>query len=205
MSYTRITRVEVDEKVYEMTLRWLGKTKTEVGTGFANCDEIDQNLRRTGRALQSAFKKGEMRRDVFEALAKYIDIDPDYLSGKRFRDVRALDIPEPVKRALIESMTPEKFRYGVKDTGDASYRYLEDLLALHGISRTQLRDLGEERELELALQIEYAVVPVLCKFFEKNAEGTDLYPGAWGLSAQIEGAIEELNIRKEGHVIDRKA
>lgn len=192
MSYTRIMRVEVDEKVYEMTLRWLGKTKTEVGAGFASCDDIDPNLRRTGRSLQSAFKKGEMRRDVFEALAKYIDIDPDYLSGKRFRDVRELDIPESVKRALIESMTPEKFRYGVKDTRDASCRYLEDILALHGISRTQLKELGEEQELELALQIEYAVVPVLCKFFERNAEGTDLYPGVWGLSAQIEGAKDEL-------------
>ena len=196
MSYTRIKRVKVDEKVYEMTLRWLGKNKTEVGTGFANSDEIDQNLRRTGRSLQSAFKKGEMRCDVFEALARYIDIDPDYLSGKRFRDVRALNIPEPVKRALIESMTPDKYRYGVKDKRDASYRYLEDILALHGISRTQLKEIGEEQELELALQIEYAVVPVLCRFFKKNAEGTDLYPGVWGLSAQIEGAKDELDIRE---------
>lgn len=193
MSYTRIKKVEIDEKVYEMTLRWLKKNKTEVGMGFASCDEVDPNLRRTGRSLQSAFKKGEMRRDVFEALAKYLDIDPDYLSGKRFRDVWALNIPEAVKRALIDSMTPDKFRYGVKDTRDASHRYLEDILALHGISRTQLRELGQERELELALQIEYAVVPVLCKFFERDAGGADLYPGVWGQSVQIEGAKEELN------------
>lgn len=205
MSYTRIKKVEVDEKVYEMTLQWLGKTKTEVGMGFSISDEVDSNLRRTGRSLQSAFKKGEMRCDVFEALAKYIDIDPDYLSGKRFRDIRALDIPEPVKRALIESMTPEKFRYGVKDTRGASYRYLEDILALHGISRTQLRELGKKRELELALQIEYAVVPVLCKFFERNAEGTDLYPGVWGLSAQIEGAKEELDTCETRRVRNRTA
>lgn len=194
MSYARIKKIEVDEKVYEMTLRWLGKTKTEVGMGFASCDEIDPNLRRTGRSLQSAFKKGKMRHDVFKALAKYIDIDPDYLSGKRFRDVRALDIPGPMKRALIEGMTPDKFRYGVRDARDASHRYLEDILALHGISRTQLKELGKERELELALQIEYAVVPVLCKYFEKNAEGTNLYPGVWGLSAQIEGAKDDLAI-----------
>lgn len=194
MSYTPIEKTEVDERVYEATLKWLGRTKTEVGTSFEKCEEIDPKLRRTGRALQSAFKKGVMRRDVFEALAKFLDIDPDYLSGKRFKNVRALNIPDSVKRALVEGMTPDKFRHGVRDTKDASHRYLEDILALHGISRTQLKALGDEQELELALQIEYAVVPVLCKFFKKNSEGTDLYPGVWGLSAQIEGAKDDLII-----------
>ncbi len=192
MSYTPIKKTKVDERVYEATLRWLKRTKTEVGMAFENCDEIDPKLRRTGRSLQSAFKKGVIRSDVFDALAKFIDIDPEYLSGKRFRDVKALDIPESVKRALIESMTPDRFRYGVRNKKDASYRYLEDILALHGISRTQVKELGDERELELALQVEYAIVPVLCEFFKKNAEGTNLYPGVWGLSVQIEGAKDNL-------------
>lgn len=135
-----------------------------------------------------------MRKDVFDALARFIDIDPDYLSGKLFRDIKALDAPGSVKRALIVSMTPEKYRYGMRDTKDASGRYFDDILSLHGISLTQLRQLGRKRELELALAIEHAIIPVLSSFFEVDAEGKDLYPEIWRLAAQIEGAIDDLDM-----------
>lgn len=189
MSYTPIEKIEVDERVYEKTLKWLGRNKTEVGESFYNCDEIDERLRRSERALRNALKKGKMRKDVFDALARFIDIDPDYLSGKLFRDIKALNVPGSVKRALIVGMTPEKYRYGMRDTKDAGARYFEDILSLHGISLTQLRQLGRRRELELALAIEHAIVPVLSSFFEVDAAGEDLYPEIWRLAAQIEGAI----------------
>lgn len=192
MSYTRIEKVEVDEKVYEKTLKYFGRKKTEFGIAFYSCKEIDERLRRTERALRTAFKKGVMRRDVFEALAKFINVNPDYLSGRLFKNVRALSLPEPVKEAIIASMTPDKYPYGVRNTKEASDMYLEDILALHGISPDQLKLLGKSRELDLALQIEYAVVPILCSFFNENAKGEDLYPAVWELSAQIENAKDEL-------------
>lgn len=143
-----------------------------------------------------------MRTDVFDELSRFLDVEPDLLSGKLHRGIWRLNIPEEVKHSLVCALKPERYRYGTLHAGRVTYHYIEDLLAIHGIAPRQYEEFGKEQQLDFAEAIEHALVPVIIDFFPKDAAGEDIEPGIWSLLIQIQDAKDELYLESEEPTCD---
>ena len=65
-------------------------------------------------------------------------------------------------------------------------KYLEYILIIHDISKKQFQEMTFERQKEFQLSLEDAIVPVLMKYFSKNAMEQDLYPEIYRLRMEID-------------------
>ena len=57
---------------------------------------------------------------------------------------------------------------------------------IHDISTKQFDDMTFEQQKLLQLDIEDAIVPILMKYFPKNAMGQDIYPEIYKLRESID-------------------
>ncbi|WP_148044534.1 hypothetical protein [Eggerthella sinensis] len=185
-----------------MTLEQLGWSRRKLGAAFSCAESVKPELRRTERAIRDAVNRGEMRADVLDALSRFLDVEPDLLSGKLHRSIWRLDLPKEAKWSLVSSLKPENFRYGTLHTGESTFRYIEDLLALHGVAPRQYEEFSRERQLDFAEAIENALVPVIIDFFPKNAAGRNIEPGVWSLFVQIQDARDEFYLEPNEPVFD---
>ena len=170
-------RFEEAKKLRGSSIRKLGAVKGGIG-----CDE---------KTIRRGLNDGEVTVEVMDLLARGLDIDPHYLSGKYHADAEACPIPE-VRAALLRELCPERYPYlfvQKRDRSDGRYlydRYLENILVIHNISRAQFEALPFEQQKKLQVELEGAICQVLLRYFDKDATGENTYPEIYHLQNDIE-------------------
>lgn len=192
MAYKKIPKKWVSKKVFMSTVKCKVGSLRKLGKEFCDSEEVDENLKRSERSIRAMLNKGEMRADVLDAIGRFIDVEPRYLSGEMIREVWQSKLPKDVRWAIIHGMTPDRYPYGAYDTREASMRYLEDLLALHGVSRTKYKELGPMVQLDFASEIEDAIVPVIFKYFYQHEDPLTAFSNLDQLSVEIDLARDNL-------------
>lgn len=93
---------------------------------------------------------------------------------------------------LKKGLCAKKFPY-LKKQQSANYngkflysKYLEYILIIHDISKKQFHEMTFEQQKEFQLSLEDAIVPVLMKYFSKNAMEQNLYPEIYRLRMEID-------------------
>lgn len=197
MAYKEIDKTVISKKVFDAVLHEIGWSYRRLGREFSNNRKLNESNTRSERAIRDAVKRGKMRSDVLDEICKLIDIEPDYISGKLFREIWKLNLPKNAKWSIIHSMTPEKYRYGTQNARDVTFHYIDDLLSLHSVAPQQYKDLKEKEQLDFAKAIEEAVVPVIAEYFPTGADGSKILPDAYWLLFEIENAIDDLGLSLE--------
>lgn len=153
----------------------------------------DVNFGWCSKSIERGLKEGEVSAELLDALGRNLDIEPDYLSGKYHQICKKIADNDDIMYSILKKgLCAKKFPY-LKKQQSANYngeflysKYLEYILIIHDISKKQFQEMTFERQKEFQLSLEDAIVPVLMKYFSKNAMEQDLYPEIYRLRMEID-------------------
>lgn len=142
-----------------------------------------------GKTIRRSRKSGEISAELLDALAKRLDVAPDYLTGKYARDFSKL-FPEPLyveSTAILEGMlAPERFPYLMSQhRADLYDRYIDGILMIHDISFRQYSEMPADSKRQFKLDIERAVCSVIRKYFRHDAGGREGLPNLYRIEVEI--------------------
>lgn len=150
----------------------------------------DDGIGWSEKTIRRAKADGEISPEILEALAKRLDIDPDYLRGKydHFYDLIADGFEEKQREIYLKKMLdPGRYPYYMGKNQVKLYEgYMDGILMLHGISNRQYDELSPEKRKAFQIDIEKAVGTVIEKYFECDGRGQSGIPDLYSLEAQIE-------------------
>lgn len=150
----------------------------------------DDGIGWSEKTIRRAKADGEISPEILEALAKRLDIDPDYLRGKydHFYDLIADGFDEKQREIYLKKMLdPGRYPYYIGANQIKLYEgYMDGILMLHGISNRQYDELSPEKRKAFQIDIEKAVGTVIEKYFECDGRGQSGIPDLYSLEAQIE-------------------
>ena len=150
----------------------------------------DDGIGWSEKTIRRAKADGEISPEILEALAKRLDIDPDYLRGKydHFYDLIADGFEEKQREIYLKKMLdPGRYPYYMGKNQVKLYEgYMDGILMLHGISNRQYDELSPEKRKAFQIDIERAVGAVIEKYFECDGRGQSGIPDLYSLEAQIE-------------------
>lgn len=150
----------------------------------------DDGIGWSEKTIRRAKADGEISPEILEALAKRLDIDPDYLRGKydHFYDLIADGFDEKQREIYLKKMLdPGHYPYYRGKNQIKLYEgYMDGILMLHGISNRQYDELSPEKRKAFQIDIEKAVGTVIEKYFECDGRGQSGIPDLYSLEAQIE-------------------
>lgn len=150
----------------------------------------DDGIGWSEKTIRRAKADGEISPEILEALAKRLDIDPDYLRGKydHFYDLIADGFDEKQREIYLKKMLdPGRYPYYIGTNKIKLYEgYMNGILMLHGISNHQYDELSPEKRKAFQIDIERAVGAVIEKYFECDGRGQRGIPDLYSLEAQIE-------------------
>ena len=163
------TKIPLNAERLHEVLSFRGLSVRSLGNDIANFGW-------SSKTVERGLKSGEISPELMEALAVYLDIDPNYLSGKYHEPIDQFD-DEQMRATLYAQLEPKKFPYLIKQQGkqaDGRFlydHYLENVLAIHDISMRQFYALSPERQKLLQLDIEDALIHVIGNYFDRDAFG----------------------------------
>lgn len=150
----------------------------------------DDGIGWSEKTIRRAKADGKISPEILEALAKRLDIDPDYLRGKydHFYDLIADGFDEKQREIYLKKMLdPGRYPYYIGANQIKLYEgYMNGILMLHGISNHQYDKLSPEKRKAFQIDIEKAVGTVIEKYFECDGRGQSGIPDLYSLEAQIE-------------------
>ena len=150
----------------------------------------DDGIGWSEKTIRRAKADGKISPEILEALAKRLDIDPDYLRGKydHFYDLIAASLDEGQREIYLKEMLdPGHYPYYRGKNQIKLYEgYMDGILMLHGISNRQYDELSPEKRKAFQIDIERAVGVVIEKYFECDGRGQRGIPDLYSLEEQIE-------------------
>lgn len=163
-------------KLRKMSIRKLSNPDT-------GCGIPDSTIRRAKR-------EQKIKPTNLDTIAKYLDVRPQFLSGQYDKECDRIGeaaCDEQLAETLKEGLRPEKFPYYLSiSRSDLVDTYIESILALHDISMRQYQEMTFDQQKQFALDIEYAIVPVILKHFTNDAMGRQGLPELCRLEAEID-------------------
>ncbi len=127
-------------------------------------------------------KKGEMPKEYLEKIAEFLNVEFDYLKGKYDNDY---DILGEYKDGMLHP-AHYPFLHNLDSKFKTIYEgYLGYLLSSHRISPKQYAEKTDEEKIQLALELEEAIVPVLMRFFNEDAYGNETKYELWRIWINI--------------------
>lgn len=160
------------------------------GTSIRKLGAIEGGVGWSDKTIRRARKSGEISAELLDALAKRLDVAPDYLTGKYAGDFSKL-FPEPLDAEstaiLVAMLVPERFPYLMSQhRADLYDRYIDGILMIHDISFRQYSEMPDDSKRQFELDIERAVCPVIRKYFTHDARDQEGLPDLYRIEAEIE-------------------
>jgi len=177
-------KIHIDSDCFYNALKYRGLSIRKLGAveGGIGCDE---------KTIRRGLKDQQVTPDIMDRIARRLDVDPDYLSGKYHANANKIQVPE-VRDIILRQLTPDRFPYlfvQQRDRSDGRYlydRYLENILVIHNIAMHQFDELPFEHQKKMQVELETAICQVLLKYFDKDAAGRDTFPEIYHLQSDIE-------------------
>lgn len=149
--------------------------------------EIDRDEKTIRRYLRN----GTIPPELLNRISRYLDVHPDFLSGKYDQSVEQIGNDE-VCIMLKAQIRVQNHPYFAKEQEELRYRdYFKDILTMHNISVAQFHELDENKRIQLQLDIEQAITSVIYKYFDLDAVGRTIYPELDRLWATLDDARDD--------------
>lgn len=131
-------------------------------------------IERTEKTIRRCLDSGEMPPDLLNNIAKYLDVHPEYLSGKY--DEKADKIEDAYLRSLSRSfIKPEKYPYLLKAKSDIGYTsYFESILTMNDIAIELFHTLPPMERVIFRQELVVAILSVIAQHLTHDSLGNDL-------------------------------
>ncbi len=160
----------------------------------------------TERTIRRSLNEGKMTPKFLDQIAKYLDIDPRFLSGQLHRERKEmLEMLETLenktlRKVFFYNLYPAEYPYFRKEQDDLLKEsidvFLKKLFSLFDISYSQFEKMDFEHRYEVQHDLFEAIIPVISKHFEQdgygNKDGFNLYK----LTNDLESYHKDYYIKK---------
>ena len=184
MANKKKNKIAFNRKCFEEVLKKSNSSIRKLGDVCGGVGWSEKTIRR-------ALSDGKISPELLDDIARYLNVDPEYISGKYHRIAESYKDPH-VRAIALNNLKSERYPYLLKQQRDISDNhflydhYLENILIIHNLSSNQFDDQPFEIQKKLQLDLEDAICGVLIKYFNMDAAGKDLYPGIFRLRTEIE-------------------
>lgn len=167
MANRTISKVSVNRERFYEVLKFRRSSIRKLGNAY-------NEIQRTEKTIRRCLENGEMPPDLLDRIARYLNIHPDYISGKL--DEEANQIEDDILRHIfLKHLKPENYPYLIKAKEQIEYEQLfEKILTWNDISLEQLKALGPDERVLLRQELVVAILEVLEKHFKVDAFGKSL-------------------------------
>ena len=178
------TKVFIDRKCFEETLKLRNSSIRKLGQVTGGVGWSEKTIRR-------ALIDGQISPELLDDIAQYLDVDPEYLSGKYHRNAEKYE-DQYIRALALYNLKAERYPYLLKQQRDKinGYllydRYLENILIIHNLSLEQFNNLPFEIRKKMQLDLEGSICSVLTRYFDKDVFGKELYPDIYRLQNDID-------------------
>ncbi len=124
-------------------------------------DELDWCSDKT---IRRSLNNGRMRPKYIIEIARYIDVDPGVLTGKRIKQIEALDRLPIEKYPFFKAEQEKLMTESINET-------LRRVLSLYNISLAQYECMEFEKQYTFQHDLLTAVLPVIYKHFDRDGFG----------------------------------
>ncbi|MCD8367157.1 MAG: hypothetical protein LUC48_03930 [Clostridiales bacterium] len=164
MGNKKVQKVSINKERFLEVLHLRNCSIRKLGNAY-------EEIGRTEKTIRRCLDAGEMSPDLLNRIAKYLNVHPDYLSGKY--DEQADRIEDSYLRAMFKSfINPERYPYLLKARSDIEYKtYFENILNMNDISMEQFHELPPEERILFHKELVVAILEVISKHFTRNALG----------------------------------
>ncbi len=156
----------IDKDIFIEVLKYKGISIRKLG----DVKSIDCTERTIRRSLHDM----RMTPIFLDQIAKYLDIDPRYLSGELHRKARSVT-NQVLKEQWLRRLNPHNYPYFRKVQDDQRMRpikeLLESLFSLFDISYNQFESLEFEKQYDLQHEIFDSIIPIIKKYFIEDGYG----------------------------------
>lgn len=166
MPKNQIYKETIDKDIFIEVLEYRGISIRKLG----DVESIDC----TERTIRRSLHEKRMTPIFLDQIAKYLDIDPRYLSGELHRKARSVT-NQVLKEQWLRRLNPHDFPYFRKVQDDQRMKPIKELLesmfSLFDISYNQFESLEFEKQYELQHEIFDSIIPVIKKYFIEDGYG----------------------------------
>lgn len=183
MANKRKCKVAFDRKCFEEVLNKRSSSIRKLG-------EVSGGVGWSEKTIRRALYDGKISPELLDDIARHLDVDPDFISGKYHRNAETYKDPH-VRALALYYLKCERYPYLLKQKRDKidnhflCDRYLENILIIHNLSLKQFNDQPFEIKKKMQLELEEVICGVLMKYFNKDAAGNELYPEITRLQNEI--------------------
>ncbi len=160
-------------------------------TSIRKLGNVTNGIGWSEKTIRRGLEENKISPILLDEIAKRLDVDPDYLSGRYHEEVERCS-DTTVKNIWLHNLKAKKYPYLLvqqRDRSDGKFlydRYLENILVIHKISLNQFNELPLDKQKSMQVELESAICQVLLGYFEKDACGSDTYPEIYHLQSDIE-------------------
>lgn len=167
MTNKSVQKVPVNKRYFLKVLKLCNCSIRKLGEAY-------EQIERTEKTIRRYLDSGEMPSDLLDRIAKYLNVDPDYLSG--VYDDKADRIKDKHLRAHSKSfIKPQKYPYLLKAKSKIDYvSYFENLLIMNDVSMKQFNTLPPEERVLFRQEMVIAILGVIAKHFTTDSLGNNL-------------------------------
>lgn len=196
MANTESKKRHIDSEWFRKVLKWKGVSIRSLGQERGGTSWNERTIR---RALQD----GEISPGLLDAIAKKIDVYPDYLAGKYCwtLSLPVMDDPEICDYWLEHYMMPRSYPYILEDqAGLGTRQHLLNTLLIHGVSEEAFRGLDAKERHSLEFQIDRKTTMILQHWFPEAdfSERVDYYLAMeWQTEADVMDALSDYFLEQD--------
>ncbi|AWW28435.1 MULTISPECIES: hypothetical protein [unclassified Acetobacterium] len=195
MPKNKIYKKIIDKKIFRDVLKYKKSSIRKLG----EVHEIDC----TERTIRRSLNEGKMTPKFLEQIAKYLDIDPKFLSGQLHRERR--EMIETLKNKTLGenffyNLHPAEYPYFRKEQDDLLKEsitvFLKKLFSLFDISYAQFEEMDFKKQYEVQHDLFEAIKTVISKHFEQDGYGNKYMFNLDKITSDLENYYENYYIQK---------
>lgn len=145
----------------------------EKQTSIRELGRAYDKIQRTEKTIRNCLNDGEMPPDLLDNIARYLDVQPDYLAG--VYDAQGDRIEDSILRKMFMAhVKSENYPYLLKARSDIDYtRYFEEILIMNNITMEQFKTLDPAERVLFRQEMVLAIYRVIANHFSKDSLGND--------------------------------
>lgn len=187
-----IEEVDVDKKRFMSTLKAKNISIRKL--------TADYDIQRSDKSIRTDLNRGKMPREALEQIARKINVEPDFLSGKMDREFDK--IGGDFARIAKAQLHPDDYPFIKAQQQTIGYKqHFKNTLTMCGITWEQYQALSPIDRIYLRRKLALEEYRIIHEYFKTDAFGDDTYDKLSYYEMQFDD-IDPEDLEAEGVVVD---